>query len=449
MLATLLGVGLLGVIVRYGWPTNLLGGGQGTQAGGTVGRQGGLVAMFPGTPGPSPIPDCSLGLAWRLVDSPNLMPQNGSVAPSSAVLPGGEPGEESEAGGNNLSDVVAVSSSDVWAVGYTYRGQSIVPLIERWNGKAWSVNYIRNVATGANSLTSVAALPQEAWAVGSYTNLQHVTQPLIEHWDGTQWAVIPAAPIDSSYAIFNGVAVLSDKDAWAVGFYSDVRGVYRTLVQRWNGKEWRTVPTPNAGNGPNVLTGVAAGAGGDVWAVGYYVGAKNRYQTLTERWDGKQWSIVDSPSPGAATNYLYDVAIAGPQDVWAVGYTFNGKGPTLPLALRWDGKQWNTSQGPPIQSSYAVLNGVSATPGAGVWVAGMYTGKNRGYSALVSRWNGAAWEPPASLGAGAASNNLSGFKAVAALSPTEAWAVGYYNLVSGISSTLTARYSDPCSAPRR
>lgn len=442
MLACVAGIALLGGVVRFGWPPSFLGGqgGQGGQGSVGVSGQNGLVAQLPTSTGPTPTADCSAGIAWRVVNSPNLVPDT-SGASSAREPAGGEPGEADDKGGNNLADVAAVAANDVWAVGYRHTKTSVGPLVEHWDGKAWSVAYIRNVTAKSSMLSSVAASGNQAWAVGSYTSRQRVTLPLIEHWDGTQWAITPAAQISSTYALFNGVAVTSSNDAWAVGYSSDARGTYHTLAQHWDGKEWRTVPTPNSGTVLNMLTGVAALSPDDAWAVGYYVTEKSTYKTMTQHWDGKEWRIVDSPNPGKVTNYLYDVAIAAPNDAWAVGYSFDGSGPTAPLLLHWNGKEWLTAQAPPVQSTYAVLNGISLVPGGGLWVAGMYQDKSRVYRSLLAHWDGAAWGTVASPGSGV---DLSTLKAVAALSATDAWAVGYHNLALGEGSTLTAHYGDPC-----
>src|SRR5436309_3023426 len=64
--------------------------------------------------------------------------------------------------------------------------------------------------------------------------------------------------------------------------------------------EWNVVPSPNISR-QNYLTGVAAVAPNDIWAVGYsslspYGGTE---RTLIEHWDGTSWSIVPSPSPAS------------------------------------------------------------------------------------------------------------------------------------------------------
>jgi hypothetical protein len=69
------------------------------------------------------------------------------------------------------------------------------------------------------------------------------------------------------------------------------------------------------------LMGVAAVSAKNIWA-----GGLNGYQSLTEQWNGSQWSVVSSPSPGQYNNDLNGVArIPHTTNVWAVGsYIDNG-----------------------------------------------------------------------------------------------------------------------------
>ena len=73
-----------------------------------------------------------------------------------------------------------------------------------------------------------------------------------------------------------GVAVISPRDAWAVGSYVSSPSVRKplALVLHWNGSSWRQVAVPHYGpkGSPNVLTAVSASSSGNVIAVGYYSG---------------------------------------------------------------------------------------------------------------------------------------------------------------------------------
>src|SRR5947208_2708107 len=55
----------------------------------------------------------------------------------------------------------------------------------------WSLDPTPN-RSGNNSLVPVAAISSnDVWAVGYYT-LTDRYQTLIEHWDGTQWSIVPS-----------------------------------------------------------------------------------------------------------------------------------------------------------------------------------------------------------------------------------------------------------------
>jgi hypothetical protein len=58
--------------------------------------------------------------------------------------------------------------------------------------------------------------------------------------------------------------------------------------------------------------------------VGRYFTRNVVYQTLTEHWNGSQWSIVSSPNSGKYSNELYGVVAVSANNIWAAGYNDNG-----------------------------------------------------------------------------------------------------------------------------
>src|SRR5437868_1606137 len=100
---------------------------------------------------------------------------------------------------------------------------------------------------------------------------------------------------------------------------------------------WSVVASPNATPGNNELHGVASVSTNDVWAVGTSFNASGVEQTFIEHWNGKQWSIVASPSPSTQTNFLLGVTTVSTNDVWAVGSFRNASGAFQTLTLHWDG----------------------------------------------------------------------------------------------------------------
>jgi hypothetical protein len=235
------------------------------------------------------------------------------------------------------------------------------------------------------------------------------------------------------------VAVVSANDVWAVGSYADNSAYQRTLVERWNGSAWNVVPSPNAGMYDNLLFGVAAISSSDVWAVGSY-----HVQTLVEHWDGNTWNVVPSPNPGANDNTLLGVAAISSSDVWAAGRYNNGS-VSQTLVEHWNGSAWNIVPSPNVGASYNFFNGVAAVSSSDVWAVGGYRNGSTldQTQTLVEHWDGNTWNVVPSPNATTLYNGLT---AVAAVSSSDVWVVGFYDTGS-VLKTLVERYNPCAPAP--
>ncbi len=159
-----------------------------------------------------------------------------SVVPGADILPGS----------NVLYSVATVSSGDVWAVGYhTSTGNTSSTLTEHWNGTTWSEVSSPSPSSGTNELHDVVAVStNDVWAVGYYYTSNLVNSfSIAEHWNGTMWSVVSSANPSAYQTFFNGVAIGAANDVWAVGFYGGSTN-YQTLVERYN--PCLTSPTPTA-----------------------------------------------------------------------------------------------------------------------------------------------------------------------------------------------------------
>jgi hypothetical protein len=264
------------------------------------------------------------------------------------------------------------------------------------------------------------------------------------HWDGTRWAEIPSPNPGSSANLLNGVTALGSHDAWAVGEY-DSGTLDQTLTLHWDGTAWAVVPSPNVGVLDNNFWDVAAVAPDDVWAIGASTSVNGLIaQTLTEHWDGLNWSVVPSPNLGPLSNVLYQVAAAAPDAVWAVGLTVTSITPARDqgLILRWDGTQWSAITYPAPGARDAVFFGVAARAPNHAWAVGGYSDTNGQGQTLVAHWDGGQWStspsPTDPLG--------TALFGVAPVSANEVWAVGEY--APGLhQATLTVHYVGICLPP--
>jgi hypothetical protein len=159
----------------------------------------------------------------------------------------------------------------------------------------------------ANDLYAVSATSaNDVWAVGYQNGSSN--QPLIEHWNGSAWSVV-ASPTLAQGAQLTGVKAISASDAWAVGWQKNSAGALLTLALHWNGSAWGIVSTPNlstAYGSQNVLRGVTALSSSNVWAGGMWENGStgSQHRTLTLHWNGSSWSVVSSPTPGKSGELL-------------------------------------------------------------------------------------------------------------------------------------------------
>jgi hypothetical protein len=330
-----------------------------------------------------------------------------------------------------LYGVSAISANDVWAVGWTGGKSGPVTLTMHWDGSTWSVVPSPNPSASSNFLHGVTALAtNNVWVVGEFNAPGGNQRTLFLRWNGTAWEQFPGDDTGPNGVQFftNAVSAINGSDIWAVGTNS------HTLAEHWNGSNWSIVSTPNAGVGENILNSVSGSASNDVWQVGYYAFGTWK-QTLIEHWNGADWSIVASPNPNNRLNELNGVVAISSSNAWAVGNTSSGNLPDqATLTLHWDGTQWSIiSSSSPGSGGLNTLYAVDATSANDVWAVGSYTNAGEFAQTLVEHWNGTSWSVIPSANVAGAFNEL---YSVVALGPNNVWAVGYWGHSSFGFSTL-------------
>jgi len=294
---------------------------------------------------------------------------------------------------NYLNSVSAVSSTDVWAVGYTFNGivsdSKSRTLIMHWNGSAWNVVPSPNTSRPENRLKAVVAISgNDVWAVGDsydYTNFHTLTM----HWNGSTWSIVPSPNPGPSFNMLNGVDAVSSNNVWAVGIQQEY--LEQTLVLHWDGASWKVVPSPNIGPYGNNMLHVSAASANDIWAVGYHltvVGFDQPYQTSAFHYDGTSWKIVSSPNVNQNNNYLWDVVGLAPNNAWAVGFYDTGKA-YFTMIQHWDGSTWNIVPSPSPNPYTNELYGVAAVAASDIWAVGRSSDGLVTVDTLVERYTSA------------------------------------------------------------
>jgi len=197
-----------------------------------------------------------------------------------------------------------VASNNVWGVGVNFTinsfGETVShPLVEHFNGSAWSIVDAPIPAAGGafDAVTAISA--NNIWAVGHLGNGRDGN--LIEHFDGTSWKIVQG-PATGSFATLNGVSGTSASDVWAVGSIGRFAGIE---ILYFNGQSWSAISGLPSDSSPQAVVAIAPD---NVWAVGADI----------EHFDGTKWSIVPSPGQGGVFG-LTGIAASSANNIYAVG----------------------------------------------------------------------------------------------------------------------------------
>jgi hypothetical protein len=196
--------------------------------------------------------------------------------------------------GGQFDGVAATSLRNAWAVGHTgpsSEGTGQQTLIEHWNGKTWTrVPSPNPPGSTANTLQAVTAVSSgNVWAVG-YATIGGYSKTLAMHWDGRHWTMVPS-PTPLGNGSFQSVAASWTNNIWATGITSQTPSGphFQTLIEHWNSitQRWKVIPSPNPPSDYlNDLWSVSAISRNDIWAAG----TTDYASTLIVHWNGTSWS---------------------------------------------------------------------------------------------------------------------------------------------------------------
>jgi hypothetical protein len=242
-------------------------------------------------------------------------------------------------------------------------------------------------------------------------------------------AVTPAAASSNSN-VLHGFAAISPSDVWATGYYVS-GGVDHTLSEHWNGSNWQIVSTPSPGTKNDFLNTPVAVSSNDVWVVGSQGstgGEGPGARTLIEHWNGSSWSVVTSPNvSGTNQNILRGAAGTSSKDIWAVGRSKASSEVKRTLIEHWNGSSWKIVSSPNFNGEGDGLDAVAAVSASDAWAVGSAT-LNGTPQSLTEHWDGSRWRVVSAPSPGIGGTYPEGtlLWSTAASGSTDVWAVGQY-----------------------
>jgi hypothetical protein len=136
-----------------------------------------------------------------------------------------------------LEGVSAIAASDIWTVGtYTIPDAEGSPYFNatlHWDGTEWRIVTAPQPDSALNILADVAAISSnDVWAVGFIGTPSGYEAPEALHWDGSNWNAA-SLPGGTQSTVLLGVAAASSTDVWAVGETASGR---KTLIEHFTCK---------------------------------------------------------------------------------------------------------------------------------------------------------------------------------------------------------------------
>jgi hypothetical protein len=151
--------------------------------------------------------------------------------------------------------VYADSPTDAWVVGNT--ASSIYS--EHWNGTSWHLVATAAVGTPRSYTNGMSGSgPDDVWLGGETDDPVTGPHPLVEHWDGSAWSVSLSSTTAGGY--ITAIDALGPGDVWAAGENSGV-----PILEHWDGVSWTSFPTTTS---TGTYLDAVAGGGGQVFLGG-------------------------------------------------------------------------------------------------------------------------------------------------------------------------------------
>ncbi len=245
-----------------------------------------------------------------------------------------------------LASVSCAGANDCTAVGATQRSAE-VPLIERWNGAAWTAQEAPKGNTEESWLAGVSCPSMsECLAVGGAGKERNREEgPYALLWRNGRWSAVsaPASP-DAIVSHLISISCSSTTFCAAVGTDWTKTSNIRPFTAIWNGSEWTFERAArvegSGGNEEGTTFGVSCNSPGFCMAVGRF-----HYAPFAESWNGSKWSMVTTaPLTDASGGYLASVSCDSPSACSSVGAGWSTAPESAAVGLTleetWNGTAW-------------------------------------------------------------------------------------------------------------
>jgi hypothetical protein len=286
-----------------------------------------------------------------------------------------------------LNGVVAISSNDVWAVG-TDGWDLGHPVIVHWDGHSWTVVPTPSL-TFMGALWGIAAFGHDdVWVVGQLGRSSDPAQPpLLMHWNGQAWTIVDLSDVAPRGSGLDAIAGTSGDDVWAVGGQG-LLGTERDnagLVLHWDGQAW-TQPAGFPGLYDGTVGAIDVASPTEVWMVKNASLEGYPDYIVHRKWPRGAKVVYTDPAHDAYA--LTDIAAVSQKSAWVVGWRLSfDYEHAHPLFVHWNGRSWRRHR-TALDRLNVGLSSLSVVSGREIWAAGWgYSSTGNNGTGLLARYS--------------------------------------------------------------
>ncbi|MFH0981994.1 MAG: thrombospondin type 3 repeat-containing protein [Planctomycetota bacterium] len=233
------------------------------------------------------------------------------------------------------------------------------------------------------------------YAGGDFTLAGGVWAPFIAKWNGTQWSALGSGSGMNNWVF--ALTVFDDGTGpalYAGGEFTTAGGVTANWIAKWNGTQWSALDS-GMNNVVRALTVFDDGTGPALYAGGYFGTAGGVPANGIAKWNGTQWSALGSGMNAVVIALTVFDDGSGPALYAGGGFTTAG-GETANYIAKWNGTQW-LALGSGMNSYVYALTVFDDGTGPALYAGGMFTTAGAVPANRIAKWNGTKWS---SLGSG-------------------------------------------------
>ncbi len=296
-----------------------------------------------------------------------------------------------------LKAVSCTSSTFCVAVGYGSNtgDDAYDTFAESYNGTSWK--QIKSATVGRDDfeeLLGISCTSSTSCVSGGYYyggSTAFVYLPLVESLSKGAFSATSISDARTPGGYVSGISCPSAKMCIAVGsFYTEETDT--PIVEMWNGKTWTLVVVPKPGAMYYELEAVTCTSTSFCMIVGGYGGEDSAGAPVVMTFNGSSFTLHNVPVGAADSEdaYLYAVSCASPSACLAAGEEYDP-----PFSVWWNGKSVSVSTMPQPQDEWAESYGVGCISTSKCFATAEYETatptEEYDYQSYIAEWNGHSW----------------------------------------------------------